>query len=123
MKQILDRLDDAVKNNLDERSISYLLQIFFLATEKRHIAHEKEVDKLVDPLTQAKLGTYHLLSYALAYHTFSYNGICAFARESNDCSNVWSLWFGMVGIIHKRSECFSRAGRKDEGDAGKIVES
>lgn len=56
MKQILERLDDAVKNNLDDRSISYLLQIFFLATEKRHIAHEKEVDKLVDPLTQAKLG-------------------------------------------------------------------
>lgn len=56
MKQILERLDDAVKNNLDDRTISYLLQIFFLATEKRHIAHEKEVDKLVDPLTQAKLG-------------------------------------------------------------------
>ena len=56
MKQILERLDDAVKNNLDDRSISHLLQMFFLATEKRHIAHEKEVEKLVDPLTQAKLG-------------------------------------------------------------------
>jgi len=46
-----------VRNNLDDRAILYLLEIFFLATEKRHIAHEKEVDKLVDPLTQAKLAT------------------------------------------------------------------
>jgi len=57
MKQILEKLDDAVKNNADDKSISYLLQLFFLAIEKRHTIANKEIDKLVNPLTQAKLAT------------------------------------------------------------------
>jgi hypothetical protein len=57
MKQILEKLDDAVKNNADDKSISYLLQLFFLAIEKRHTVANKEIDKLVNPLTQAKLAT------------------------------------------------------------------
>jgi hypothetical protein len=58
MKQILEKLDDAVKNNADDKSISYLLQLFFLAIEKRHSVANKEIDKLVNPLTQAKLGVH-----------------------------------------------------------------
>jgi hypothetical protein len=57
MKQILEKLDDAVKTNADDKSISYLLQLFFLAIEKRHTVANKEIDKLVNPLTQAKLAT------------------------------------------------------------------
>lgn len=57
MKQILEKLDEAVKTNADDKSISYLLQLFFLAIEKRHSVANKEIDKLVNPLTQAKLAT------------------------------------------------------------------
>jgi len=57
MKQILEKLDDAVKNNADDKLLMYLLQLFFLAIEKRHIVANKEIDKLVNPLTQAKLAT------------------------------------------------------------------
>jgi len=57
MKQILEKLDDAVKSNADDKSIMYLLQLFFLSMEKRHAVANKEIDKLVNPLTQAKLAT------------------------------------------------------------------
>jgi len=57
MKQILEKLDDAVRNNADDKSLSYLLQLFFLSIEKRHSVANKEIDKLVNPLTQAKLAT------------------------------------------------------------------
>ncbi len=103
MRQILERLDDAVKSNLDERSISYLLQVFFLAAEKRHIAHEKEIEKLVDPLTQAKLGTsLHLShSFSLTYPSpCSNHGLRTIIGEPHDGANVWPFWYGVVGIVH-----------------------
>jgi len=57
LKQVLDRLGEAVKNNADDRNLSYLLQLFFLAIEKKNSLSEKEIEKLVNPLTQAKLAT------------------------------------------------------------------
>lgn len=73
MKQILEKLDDAVKNNADDKSISYLLQLFFLAIEKRHTIANKEIDKLVNPLTQAKLGMFLLPCFsALVSPVFPY---------------------------------------------------
>jgi len=57
MKQILEKLDEAVKSNADDKSIQYYIQLYFLSLEKRHPMINKEIDKLVNPLTQAKLAT------------------------------------------------------------------
>lgn len=61
LKHIMTCIDDAIKRNADDNSISYLLQLFHLIVEKRHHIFEKEVEKLVNPFAQAKLA---MLGYA-----------------------------------------------------------
>jgi len=57
LKQVLEKIREAVKNNADDRTLTYLLQLFFLTVEKKYTMGEKEIEKLVNPLTQAKLAT------------------------------------------------------------------
>lgn len=61
LKHIIANIDEAIKRNADDNSISYLLQLFHLIVEKRHHVFEKEVEKLVNPFAQAKLA---MLGYA-----------------------------------------------------------
>jgi transposase-like protein len=68
MKQILSKLTQAVEKDMDDRTISYYLQLFFLALEKKMHAMENEIEKMVNPFTQAKLAT---LGYVSSSSTFS----------------------------------------------------
>jgi len=57
LRQIVEKLDAAVKSNADDSVLQYLLQLYYCSSEKRLIAAIKEFEKLVNPLTQAKLAT------------------------------------------------------------------
>jgi len=57
MRQIVEKLDMAVKCNVDDQSLTILLRLYFHSAEKRHAVANKEIDKLINPLTQAKLAT------------------------------------------------------------------
>jgi len=67
LKQIVEKLDAAVKNNVDDTVLQYLLQVYYCSLEKRHIAMIKDFEKLVNPLTQAKLAT---MGYTPALENF-----------------------------------------------------
>jgi len=56
-KQIVEKLDEAIKNNADDQYIQYWIQLYFRLGEKRIALANKDIDKLVNPLTQAKLAT------------------------------------------------------------------
>lgn len=65
MRQIVGKLDEAIQNNADDKELTYLIKLYFQSAEKRHMISSKETDKLVNPLTQAKLGKFPTFKEAL----------------------------------------------------------
>jgi len=54
LRQVFDQLEEALRQG-DEKSLTYLLQIFSFTLERYSVVYEKEIEKLVNPSTQANL--------------------------------------------------------------------
>eukprot|EP01111_Echinosteliopsis_oligospora_P007508 TRINITY_DN2269_c0_g1_i1.p1 TRINITY_DN2269_c0_g1~~TRINITY_DN2269_c0_g1_i1.p1 ORF type:complete len:435 (-),score=94.23 TRINITY_DN2269_c0_g1_i1:41-1345(-) len=57
MRQIVTKLDEVIKSNADDRTITYLIQLFYSQLEQKFEMVSRDIEHLVSPLSQAKLAT------------------------------------------------------------------
>jgi hypothetical protein len=95
LKHVLDSMDEAIKKNADDNTISYLLQLFHLVVEKRQNVYEKEVEKLVNPFAQAKLA---VLGYA---PVLEYPAVSSLIQPSAE--SWWNKFIGEAKVTLDQS--------------------